>query len=334
MHCYNQTPILIGCCDKINDITFDGCHYFCTLSCKHEIIQLDSCYQIHKKYCTCREYDRICYDWSESCFWASSKKNNDILFKLDCEMNEVDLIHIKNIKSCGYITGISYDCCTDHLIVSFTDKVISLNKKSGVLTPLYFSEQEWIMGIEKICNFYLLIVLQDQKHFILILDSSFQQIQRCGPYEESIPISLIFNPRKYFSENPNIEIFGLKHYQYPYICNFKIPKKYYCQHCPRCYQFCKQSCCKPLPCNDNSCKDITESIALVETAISHILNAEGEKIQKVLSQTNDIEKILCVNEHVNQTITHITHLEQILYDKLIAASNCNQTDPCCHSLNF
>lgn len=67
-----------------------------------------------------------------------------------------------------------------------------------------------------------------------------------------------------------------------------------------------------------------ESIAKVETAISHILNAEGEKIQKILACTSDIDKIMCVNERVNETIINVTQLEQVLYNKLAAVTRHNK----------
>ncbi|MEG1547571.1 MAG: hypothetical protein RR232_02340 [Clostridia bacterium] len=65
-----------------------------------------------------------------------------------------------------------------------------------------------------------------------------------------------------------------------------------------------------------SCNSIIESIALIETALSHILNAEGEKIQKVLSSTDDSCEIMKANETVGRAIINITHLEQVLYAKL------------------
>ena len=62
---------------------------------------------------------------------------------------------------------------------------------------------------------------------------------------------------------------------------------------------------------------ILQSIALEETAISHILNAEGEKIQKVLSKPGYEQKeILEVNKSVQDTIDKITCLENILKEKL------------------
>ena len=62
---------------------------------------------------------------------------------------------------------------------------------------------------------------------------------------------------------------------------------------------------------------VLQSIALEETAISHILNAEGEKIQKVLSLHNcDCKDILEVNKSVQDTVDKITSLEIVLKAKL------------------
>lgn len=62
---------------------------------------------------------------------------------------------------------------------------------------------------------------------------------------------------------------------------------------------------------------VLQSIALEETAISHILNAEGEKIQKVLSLHNcDCKDILEANKSVQDTVEKITSLEVVLKTKL------------------
>lgn len=62
---------------------------------------------------------------------------------------------------------------------------------------------------------------------------------------------------------------------------------------------------------------LVQSIALEETAISHILNAEGEKIQKVLSlHTCDPDQILKVNRSVESMIEKVTSLELVLKSKL------------------
>ncbi|MEG1448451.1 MAG: hypothetical protein RSC41_03885, partial [Oscillospiraceae bacterium] len=89
-------------------------------------------------------------------------------------------------------------------------------------------------------------------------------------------------------------------------------------------------CCGEKPCETgDACSDVIESIALVEAALSHILNAEGEKLQKVLATSNDIDEILCVNKQVNKTIINATHLEHALYAKLSAVLDCCKCDGLC-----
>ncbi|MEG2484105.1 MAG: hypothetical protein RSB51_01415 [Clostridia bacterium] len=88
---------------------------------------------------------------------------------------------------------------------------------------------------------------------------------------------------------------------------------------------CSNCCCCCLEDSESNYEqnisDIIESIALEEAGISHILNAEGEKIQKVLEHSRDICEILKVNESVNKTISNVTMLEQILVAKLEIVHN-------------
>ena len=68
--------------------------------------------------------------------------------------------------------------------------------------------------------------------------------------------------------------------------------------------------------------DLIESIALEETALSHILNAEGEKLQKVLAMEDvSLNQILDVNETVMNMVTTVNELEHTLRDKLEFISN-------------
>lgn len=72
--------------------------------------------------------------------------------------------------------------------------------------------------------------------------------------------------------------------------------------------------------------DIIESVALQETALSHILNAEGEKIQTAIA-IDDItpEQLLKVNQSATDLVNTITKLELILQSKLqLFSGECNQ----------
>lgn len=63
--------------------------------------------------------------------------------------------------------------------------------------------------------------------------------------------------------------------------------------------------------------DLIESVALQETGISHILNAEGEKIQAFVKMPGvTAAELLAVNASVQATVNAITRLEMILQSKL------------------
>lgn len=75
-----------------------------------------------------------------------------------------------------------------------------------------------------------------------------------------------------------------------------------------------------IECTDiNKCcaaSSLLQSIALEETAISHILNAEGEKLQKAISLDCDQKDLLKVNKSVEDMVEKITSLEMVLKSKL------------------
>ena len=75
----------------------------------------------------------------------------------------------------------------------------------------------------------------------------------------------------------------------------------------------------------NMCQAITdliESIALEEAALSHILNAEGEKLQKIIAMEDvSVCQIIEVNESVMGMVGAVNELENTLKDKLELISN-------------
>ncbi|WP_304509415.1 hypothetical protein [Anaerotignum sp.] len=69
--------------------------------------------------------------------------------------------------------------------------------------------------------------------------------------------------------------------------------------------------------------DILESVAYEEAAISHILNAEGEKLQKVVEDEDDYTtNILLTNTSIKKTINSVTLLELLLIKKLELFEDC------------
>ena len=68
--------------------------------------------------------------------------------------------------------------------------------------------------------------------------------------------------------------------------------------------------------------DIIASVALQQTGLSHILNAEGEKIQAALTFAKDTNELLKVNDSVKSMVNSITRLEAVLQGKLELFNNC------------
>ena len=61
---------------------------------------------------------------------------------------------------------------------------------------------------------------------------------------------------------------------------------------------------------------LLQSIALEETAISHILNAEGEQLQKAVSLSCNLDDLVKINKSVEDMVDRLTTLETVLKSKL------------------
>jgi len=70
---------------------------------------------------------------------------------------------------------------------------------------------------------------------------------------------------------------------------------------------------------ENEIANIIASVALEEAGIAHILNAEGEKIQKIIAVSDDPEEIIAVNNAVAEIIENLAEVEKSLAEKLKAA---------------
>lgn len=69
--------------------------------------------------------------------------------------------------------------------------------------------------------------------------------------------------------------------------------------------------------------DIIQSVALEQAALAHILNAEGEKIQKVVAMDNaTTDTLMDVNKSVRSMVESISRLEMIFQSKLSLFEEC------------
>ena len=78
----------------------------------------------------------------------------------------------------------------------------------------------------------------------------------------------------------------------------------------------------PVP-RSQAITDLLTSVALQQAALSHILNAEGEKVQKILSFDQlSPETVLRTNRSVESMVNTVSNLELILADKIALFKGC------------
>lgn len=327
----NCMPIPIEGTEGIKHMAFDGCYYYFVVSCGQRILKTDLCFHIVTSFSSCRQYKCLCYDWKEHCFWASADTSSTHLYKLDCEMREIAVVALCGcLDPHSSITGLSFDCCGNDIVVSFHSTVVKANKVTGKCEKYCCIRSGEITSVLYLCPGCIIIVNKGEKQYIYVInpDGTTQKscFDECGAAIESI----FFNPCGESCDTSAITCLVTRWEGDSSLCRVPFCEwKLHFQICECNYEICGSCCCKPGPEPEpelNSCNDLIESIALVEAAISHILNAEGEKLQKVLAITDDFDKIMCVNKEINETIINVTSLEHVLYSKLMAASKICDCD--------
>ncbi|MEG2857736.1 MAG: hypothetical protein RR994_03865, partial [Clostridia bacterium] len=281
---------------------------------------------------TCRNYTSMCYDTHDKCFWATGGSRGAFIYKLNKCFEEIDCIRVHATDICGScITGVSYDCCNDTLMVSFDTGIVCVNKRNSNDTAIIKKDcRECIMSVTFTSPYYFCYCFAGKKKFIRIYSGCGELVSKCEvPREISIE-AILFNPCTCDFSHCHFYILASKDNCYSYVYHCILDCEEVCAGIYQCnYNICKDDCspgergCNP----KKACCDVLESIALVETALSHILNAEGEKLQKVIASTDDVCKMLEANDSVRRTIEKAAHLECILYDKMGALKEwCDDLD--------
>lgn len=367
-------------------MTFDEHYYYLTQSYEEKYItQMDQKLKIIKNIKTIRNYNYICFDQKENCFWAISSNYCNRIYKLNKDFCEIDIINL----ACSFddITGISYNICNDFIILSTKDSIYTVNKatiKNKKVDLIKKFVEEYILGIGTFNSYIIVSSMNRIKIQLILMDINGDILEKYSITDDMYIKSILFTDLSCSNIHLNLlanegeqdtyfieaELEGASCIEINNAKDFKnLYRKYQCNQTPednccfkeiedncdchecdcseeseneKCcneYDFCKEleedydSCfktykdceefkdkcclkCKNCPyfCSNN----ILESIALVETSIAHILNAEGEKLQKILSISCNVKEILDTNREINKTIINMTHLEQALYQKLIA----------------
>ncbi len=311
-------------CDKYiySGLAYDNNYIYVTVPHQYEIVRYNKKLEEIDIHRVCKGYELLCYDNYYNCFWATSKKERNKILKLDNYFKEITSIYIK-VKNIQYLV-IDKIKCTD-------EKTLTLYGEFGQIIIEKDEKYVYICN-ENIENNTL------GKHFVEIMgnkiycsgnksanwkitdDKSNKYNINCPlPYNCDI-IDTAYSNLKY-CEKEDFYMLLKKNYDNTYIFKLEI------------FNNTEQDCNISLL-NENSLNyndgigEIIKSIALMESSLSHILIAEGEKIQKVLCSTDNACDILKVNDSVNKTIVNISHLEQILYSKLSIAHELTNASNC------
>lgn len=277
-----------------------------------------------------RRYLCVCYDAQENCYWAIPEGATCLIYRLDLCFCEVGSIEIKGAYQQRAIS-LCYDACKNGLWICYPCQLAFVEKCSGNTT--------WEKAKDS-CKINLGLIVQQECRAACYYEGSRQILEvTCGCYKEAAELCI---SKEYKIMGIASCFCGHKGKE----CRFCILLSKSCSHefmlADYCVTFaegtmtpcCPCSCPCPVPPrppkpHPGGKYEIMHSIALEEAGIAHILNAEGEKIQKAVAMSDNIEDLICVNESVKRTLTQVTLLEGMLYSKLETLT-CSD---CCYGIN-
>lgn len=335
----SEAPLTVSGSETYRSAAFDGCQYYFTVRCRREIAVFDRNLCFVKTIETGRIYTAITFDSERCVFWANSDECPMTVFKLDCCFNEIDCITVR-CKGCfGKITDLSFCCKSGLLLISCGNRILKFNPQNNATRTL-IEEKDGGLILAVLCipPFVLYYVVRGGKAFFVLADSEGRFISE--KKAEGLPVisAMLSDPCKAQKGGHDLLLLGDKRGCYPHLFRVRLSKKISDSLCPCNRELCFEKCCEKKCCEKKcpdksecnkceepcACGDILESIALQEAALAHILNAEGEKLQRAVGESSDIHELLSVNKSVQTTLQNVTQLEKVLVTKLEALG-----DICC-----
>lgn len=318
-------------CSRYRGLAFDGCSFYLTLPQDRRIdrfthsFEPDGCRRVNRAY-TC-----ICYDSTEHCFWACTDNSCAELYQLDCSLREIDRMLLPSCAgACSRMTGLSYNCANNTLLAAFPDLVVEITKDGACGGILQDVSAGICVSVLSISPYYIIVrrCVPEQELSLFSSDGSLVS-SFCVPADYLVE-DLVYDPcGNAAAATLRFRLLATKKCCYPKILVWELAAgDLTLDACNS--EICDGGCC---PCGEGKCAcDLIESVALAETALSHILNAEGEKMQKAVETAGNVCQLLEIDRSVNRTILNVTQLEQLLYAKLSVLNDLRGA-PCCDQLH-
>lgn len=328
---------------EFTGMAYDGSNFYFT-SGERYIYTLNMSGEWEQPLQTRRTYHSICFDTEKSCFWATSHATPGYVYQLATNFRERGrmILRCRNYRP-GQISAIALApeknrllcLCSGHLYTADMNgyserfEVEELEESLSTCAQVTASRL-YISSLHKEKDSLEIHTFSLEDGMLLhALDLSEQITQALftTQYEENEQKIFVFGRGtdnqysiyEYVNENTELlaasvsaDMDQLVYKIMPELAGTQVNSR---------GKNCTHKCCPPTCCKKScecACVGVLESIALVECSIAHILNAEGEKLQKAICKANCIEELLAINHSVKETVIHSLHLEQVLYSKLEA----------------
>ena len=205
------------------------------------------------------------------------------------------------------------------MLAAYKDRVIEISKRDGRIRIMCEGCEKGYIGVLSIAPFHAVVRQNENAESVIFYSNECRQVRCLSIPSEYRVKDLIFNPcRK--PDRPELEILLLVTKCGEGMLILRCTVKACEMDLDRCnYEVCNAECSEGKP--GQCICDVLESIALVEAALAHMLNAEGEKLQKGVQITDNICDLLELNKSANKMLINVTQLEFLLYSKLQALSD-------------
>lgn len=340
----------------IGGITYHGCGYALPDPRCCGVVKLDQQLCPLQTVETLLKYTDICYSEKEGCYWAAAGESANLLYQLDQDFREIRQLRVGSMLG-QRLCGMGCGCCEgeDGLWLALPKCIVFVNTRSGLCRHLpcggssrrntgilclgecrLVSYTEGCRQVIEIfcpdcCECFEFLVPGEYCLEAMVLCGSPNMERAGGPLYEVRLLLLKLGTCEKFVMDCHIccgcDCCDDHDCCRPHPCHDCCDDHDCCRPHPCCDCCDDHGCCRPHPCCDcNARWEVIHSIALQEAGIAHILNAEGEKLQKAVAISDKIEELICVNESVKRMVTQISQLEGQLYSKLEAVTACSK--PC------
>lgn len=280
-------------------IAYDGFWFYLTVADENKIVKYDVSFNQIECFETCRCYTYICYDSIEDCFWATDREDSSCIFKLNNWFESIDKLEISIPGFRGRkVNGISQNCRTNKLFISFSNAIVSMDKhSSNECRILYGSCNKRIQGVTDIFSSNIGYGITRQKQEIRI--SSLRgrlnnriHVPSCFCIESMVSVSSIRNCGR-----SHLYILLTHRNGGQFVMEFLVED---CRICER----------------ERCCSEALDSIASEEVRIAHCLNVESDKLMNIIHSSNNEREINVAITLLIKLIDRVAKEERELTDKL------------------